>query len=309
MNKSVHGIVRSKNKIINENVLGWLMASPWLLGFCFFMLGPILVSVYVSFTNYSLLASPKFIGMGNYTKMFSQDPQVWKSMWITTYYSIVAVPLQLILGFFLAFLLNRKIRGLSFFRTLFYLPTIISGVAIGLLWRQIFNPDFGILNHIMDLIFGIRNIEWLNNEQLVIPSLILMSLWGVGKTMVVNLSGLQSIPTSLYESAEIDGCTSLKSIFYITIPMMTPIIFLNLVTGLIASFQTFTNAYVMTGGGPNKASLFYMLYLYQNAFQNFRMGYASALSWLLFLYVFILTLIVFKSSSYWVYYEGGDEKK
>ncbi len=255
--------------------------------------------------DYSLLSKPKMAGLKNYIKLFS-DPLVGKSLLITLYYTIFSVPLTLVSGFTLALLLNRDIRGQSFFRTVYYLPSILNGVAVGLLWRQVFNPDFGILNYVINMIYPAGKVEWLNNPDLVIPSLVLVSLWGVGRTMVVNLAGLQNIPTALYESAKIDGCPAWRSVFHITLPMMTPILFLNLITGLISAFRTFTNAYVMTGGGPNKASLFYMLYLYQSAFQNFRMGYASALSWLLFLIMTAATFILFRTSRYWVYSEGGD---
>ncbi len=284
---------------------GWLMASPWIAGFCLFLLLPVLVSIAVSFTDYNLLSSPKYVGLKNYAKLLS-DRLVIKSLWITLKYALISVPLTLLVGFFLAVLLNRPIRAQGVFRTLYYLPSILNGVAVGLLWRQVFNPDFGILNYVINLFFPVGKIEWLNNESLVIPSLVLVSLWGVGRTMVVNLAGLQNIPTSLYESAEIDGCPAWKRLLYITIPMMTPVIFLNLITGLIGAFRTFTTAYVMTGGGPNKASLFYMLYLYQNAFQNYRMGYASALSWLFFVLVVALTYSIFRSANKWVYSEGGD---
>ena len=284
---------------------GWLMASPWIIGFSFFLLAPVLVSLWTSFMNYSLLSKPKFAGLKNFEKLLS-DPLVLKSLWITLYYTLLSVPLTLVTGFFLALLLNRKIQGQAFFRTVYYLPSILNGVAVGLLWRQVFNPDFGILNYVLNLVFAVGKVEWLNDPDLVIPSLVLVSLWGVGRTMVVNLAGLQSIPTALYESAEIDGCPVWRRVWNITIPMMTPILFLNLITGLIGAFRTFTNAYVMTNGGPNNASLVYMLYLYQSAFQNFRMGYASALSWLLFLIVTSVTFLLFRTSRYWVFSEGGD---
>lgn len=288
-----------------EAAAGWLMASPWLIGFCFFMLLPLLVSLWTSFMDYSLLSTPKPAGLKNYIRLVT-DPLVGKSLLITLYYTVLSVPLTLVLGFVLALLLNRSIRGQSFFRTVYYLPSILNGVAVGLLWRQVFNPDFGILNYVVNLVFPVGKVEWLNSPTLVIPSLVLVSLWGVGRTMVVNLAGLQNIPTALYESARIDGCPPWRSILNITIPMMTPILFLNLVTGLIGAFRTFTNAYIMTNGGPNKASLFYMLYLYQSAFQNFRMGYACALSWLLFLIMTSMTFVLFRTSRYWVYSEGGD---
>lgn len=291
-----------------ENWTGWLMASPWIIGFLLFTLGPIVISVVISFMDWNLLAKPKYVGLYNYKKMLFQEPQVWKSVWLTTYYSIVSVPLLLISGFLLALMLNRKIKGLSFWRTVYYLPSIISGVAVSLLWEWVFSTDFGILNYLLHFI-GVNKINWLGSEHWVIPSLIMMSLWTVGSSMVINLAGLQNIPTSLYEAAKVDGAGSFKQLLHITVPMMTPIIFLNLVTGLIHSFQTFTNAYVMTGGGPNKASMFYMLYLYINAFESFNMGYASSLAWMLFVYILFLTLIVFISGRYWVHYEGGDGKR
>lgn len=299
--------VRKRRRM--ANLIGWTMVSPWLFGFLLFTLGPILISIVISFTHWNLLSPPVYAGLDNYRKMLFEDPQVWKSVWLTTYYSVVSVPLLLVLGFLLALLLNRNIKGLSFWRTVYYLPTIISGVAVSLLWEWIFSADFGVLNYLLGLFFGIDRINWLGSADWVVPSLILMSLWTVGSTMVINLAGLQNIPTSLYEAAKVDGAGAFRQLISITIPMMTPIIFLNLIVGLIHSFQTFTNAYVMTGGGPNKASMFYMLYLYINAFESFNMGYASALAWMLFSYIMILTLIVFVSGKYWVHYEGGDGRR
>lgn len=298
---------RSKHRQLakRETRAGLLFASPWIIGFCFFLLLPVLVSLWTSFTDYNLLSKPKFAGLKNYIRLIN-DPQVGKSLLITLYYTVLSVPLTMVLGFALALLLNREIRAQSVFRTVFYLPSILNGVAVGLLWRQVFNPDFGILNYLINLVIPVGKMEWLNNPSLVIPSLVLVSLWGVGRTMVVNLAGLQNIPSALYESAMIDGCPAWKSIFKITIPMMTPILFLNLITGLISAFRTFTNAYVMTNGGPNKSSLVYMLYLYQSAFENFRMGYASALSWLLFIIMVSITFILFRTSRFWVFNEGGE---
>jgi multiple sugar transport system permease protein len=292
-----------------QNWTGWAMASPWIIGFLLFTLGPIILSLVVSFTEWNLLNAPKFIGLDNYKKMMFEDPKVWKSVAITTTYSFISVPLHLILGLMLAILLNRKIRGLKFWRTIYYLPTIISGVAVSLLWQWVFSPDFGVLNYMLSLIGFKEKINWLGDEGLVLPSLILMSLWTLGSSMVINLAGLQNIPTSLYESAKVDGANRFQQIMHVTVPMMTPIIFLNLVTGLIASFQTFTSAYVMTGGGPNEASLFFMMYLYFNAFEFFKMGYASALAWMLFLYISLLTALVFISGKRWVHYEGEEANR
>jgi multiple sugar transport system permease protein len=302
-------VKRTKKRVILENLTGWAMASPWIAGFVLFTLVPIVLSLLVSLTDWNLLSPPRFVGLENYRKMLLNDPQVWESVRITTYYSLVSVPLHLALGFFLALLLNRNIKGLGIWRTIYYLPTIISGIAVSLLWEWIFSPDFGILNFFLNLFFGIGKINWLGHEQLVIPSLILMSLWTVGSSMLINLAGLQNIPTVLYEAAKVDGADGFRQLIHITIPLMTPTIFLNLIIGIISSFQTFTTAYVMTGGGPNKASMFYMLYLYINAFESFKMGYASALAWMLFLYVMLLTLVVIVSGKYWVHYEGGDDKK
>jgi multiple sugar transport system permease protein len=299
----------SSRRRLRETMRGWLMASPWIIGFLIFTLIPIIMLFVLSFMEWNLLTPPKFIGLDNYKKMLFQEPQVWKSVWITTYYSIISVPLNLVLGFLLALLLNRNIKGLFFWRSIFYLPTVISGVAVSLLWQWLFSTDFGLFNYITNTVLHIGSINWLGDEHTVIPSLILMNLWTVGASMITNLAGLQNIPTALYEAAKADGAGRIKQTFHITIPMMTPIIFLNLVTGIIQSFQTFTNAYVMTGGGPNKASMFYMLYLYITAFEDFKMGYASALSWMLFLYILILTLIVFVSGRYWVHYEGGDDHR
>lgn len=304
------GLAKARNRRrFRETVTGWLMASPWIIGFLLFTLIPIIMSFVLSFMDWNLLSPPKFIGLDNYKKMLVQEPQVWKSVWITTYYSIVSVPLHLGLGFLLALLLNRNIKGLSFWRSIYFLPTVISGVAVSLLWQWLFSKDFGLFNYITKTVLHMGAVNWLGDERTVIPSLIFMSLWTVGGSMITNLAGLQNIPTALYESADVDGAGRIKQMIHITIPMMTPIIFLNLVTGLIQSFQTFTNAYVMTGGGPNKASLFYMLYLYTTAFEDFKMGYASSLAWMLFLYILILTLIVFISGRYWVHYEGGDGHK
>jgi multiple sugar transport system permease protein len=205
-------------------------------------------------------------------------------------------------------MLNRDIKGVAWFRTIFYLPSVISGVAVSLLWMWIFNPDFGILNHLLWKFFRIQGPAWIASEEWVIPSLIIMSLWGIGGGIVIYLAGLQGIPTELYEAAEIDGAGGWRKLINITLPMISPVIFFNLVMGIIGSFQVFTQAYVMTNGGPNNASLFMVLYLYRNAFQYFSMGYASAIAWILFMIIMALTMLVFKSSPMWVYYEGALRK-
>ena len=282
---------------------GLLVISPWIIGFICFMLIRLVYSLFVSFTNYSFLAPPKFVGLENYKTMFFDDPLIWKSLGITFAYAVLAAPLQLIVGFLLALLLNAKVRGIPFFRAVFYLPTLVVVVAASLLWRQMLDSDFGIINYFLGLL-GMERVRWLASTPTILLSLIVIHLWGCGKSMIINLAGMQSIPTQLYEPATVDGCGKIRQVFSIMLPMMSPTIFLNLITGMIGAFKTFTMVQVLTDGGPNNASLFYMLYLYKNAFKNYKMGYASAMSWFLFLIVAVLTLLVFKTSKSWVHYDG-----
>ena len=284
----------------------YFFISPWIIGFIIFTLGPMIVSLYLSFTDYSLGSSiswPTFTGLENYIKLFTQDPKFWHSLGVTVTYAIIAVPLTLFFGFMVAFLLNLKVPGLAVWRTLYYLPSVTPAVAGAILWGIIFNPSFGIMNWFLSLM-SIKGPGWLSSQQWALPALIIMSLWGVGGGMIIYLAGLQGIPTTLYEAAEIDGANSLKKLIHITLPLMTPVIFFNLVIGIIGTFQFFTGVYVLTRGGPADATLFYNLYLYNNAFRYMEMGYASSLAWVLFIIVLLLTLLVFRSSSLWVYYEG-----
>ncbi len=284
----------------------YFFISPWIIGFIIFTLGPMIVSLYLSFTDYSLGSSiswPTFTGLENYIKLFAQDPKFWHSLGVTVTYAIIAVPLTLFFGFMVAFLLNLKVPGLAVWRTLYYLPSVTPAVAGAILWGIIFNPSFGIMNWFLSLM-SIKGPGWLSSQQWALPALIIMSLWGVGGGMIIYLAGLQGIPTALYEAAEIDGANSLKKLIHITLPLMTPVIFFNLVIGIIGTFQFFTGVYVLTRGGPADATLFYNLYLYNNAFRYMEMGYASSLAWVLFIIVLLLTLLVFRSSSLWVYYEG-----
>jgi len=268
-----------------------------------FTIGPIIASFYLSLTNYDIINPPNFVGFSNYKTLFLEDRLFWQALKVTAIYTAGSVPLQLICGFMIALLMNQKLKGISVFRTIYYLPAVVSGVAVSVLWKWIFMPDVGIINILLSKI-GIRGPNWLGDPSWVLPALIVMSLWGVGGGMVIYLAGLQGIPTELYEAAELDGAGRWAKFKAITIPMMSPVIFFNLVMGVIGSFQTFTQAYIMTSGGPQNASLFYILYLYQRAFQELRMGYASALAWILFLVILLCTLIIFKTSAGWVYYEG-----
>lgn len=270
------------------------------------ILGPMLASLYFSFSNFSLGSSsglPEFNFGANYVKMLTQDPKFWHSLGITFTYALVAIPLELFFGFMVAFLLNLKVPGLPAWRTVYYLPSVTPAVAGAILWGIIFNPTFGIMNWFLSLI-GIKGPGWLASQQWALPALIIMSLWGVGGGMIIYLAGLQGIPTALYEAAEIDGANSVQKLTRITIPLMTPVIFYNLIIGIIGTFQFFTSVYVLTQGGPADATLFYNLYLYNTAFRYMNMGYASALAWVLFIITLLITLLAFKSSAMWVYYEG-----
>lgn len=286
-----------------EEIAGWLMASPWILGILIWILGPFAAAAYLSFTDYDILSRSDFVGLGNFRTMLTDDPLFWKSMWVTTVYSFVSTPLQIVLGLALALLLNTKIRGLAWFRTVYYLPTVLSGVAVSFLWIWVFSADWGVLNYILSW-FGIKGPNWLTSERWALPSLILMSLWGVGGGMVIYLAGLQGVPSEFYEAAEVDGANPWHKFWHITLPMISPVILFQLIIGIIGALQTFTQGYVMTEGGPNNATLFYVLYLWRNAFERLQMGYASALAWAIFAYILVLTLLVLRSSSVWVYYTG-----
>lgn len=291
-------------KLSKYNALyGYLLISPWLIGFLIFTLIPMIASLYLSFTNCELLKQTQWIGLANYNRLVN-DKLVGIALYNTAYYVFIGVPIRLIFALLLAVLLNQKIRGTTIFRTLFYLPSVTSSVAMALLWIWLFNPDFGLINYMLSLM-GVKGPGWLIDARWSKPALIIMSLWGVGPTMVIFLAGLQGIPESLYEAAILDGATNFKRFINITIPLLSPVILFNLIIQIIHSFQVFTAAYVMTGGGPVNSTLFYVLYLFRVAFQFLEMGYGSALAWVLFIIILIFTIIQMKLSSYWVYYEGG----
>jgi multiple sugar transport system permease protein len=280
-----------------------LFISPWLIGYLTLTLGPIVVSGWFSLTDYDLVSSPYFIGLDNYRELLDSR-LFWQSLKVTALYTLGHVPLSVIGAMCLATLLNQNIPGLSLWRTLFYLPVVTSGVAVALLWSWIFQPTFGLVNSLLYRLFGIQGPGWFFSEQWCIPAFVIMSLWGIGGPMLIYLAGLQGIPTQLYEAAEIDGASSFQKFRSITLPMITPVVFYNTVMAIISSFQVFTSSFVITQGGPNYASYFYVLYLYQNAFEYFRMGYASALAWILFCVILVLTALLFGTSRHWVYYES-----
>lgn len=294
----------ARRTAFRRNLEGWLFASPWIIGFILWTLGPMLASLVIAFTEWDLISAPRWIGLANVQEMINDD-LVLQALKVTTLYAITSVPLHIAFGLGLALLLNARIVGLRFYRTAFYLPSVLSGVAVALLWRWLFSKEFGLINAFLYRI-GIEGPSWLGDEHWALPSLVLMSLWGIGAGAIIYLAGLQGIPTDLYEAAEVDGAQGWARFWNITLPMMTPVLFFQLVTGIIAALQVFTQAFIMTSGGPNNATLFYLLYLYQNAFQYFRMGYGSALAWVLFLYILVLTLLTYRSSQLWVYYEGEE---
>lgn len=285
-----------------ESIAGYLFIAPAVVGFIVFLAGPFLASLLISFTDYKLLVAPQWVGLDNYRALMV-DPLFWQSLKVTFQYAIIALPLGLVLSLGLAVLLNQKVRGISFWRTIYYLPAVVSGVAVAVLWSWILNPEFGLLNLLLRY-FGIRGPHWLSDTRTALPALIVISLWGVGGSMVIYLAGLQGIPTELYEAAELDGAGAWRRFISVTLPMLSPVIFFNLVLGVIGSFQFFTEPFIMTRGGPENSTLTYMLYLYRNAFNYFKMGYASALAWVFFALVLVLTLAVFRSSPMWVHYES-----
>lgn len=282
--------------------VGLVFVSPWLAAFIMFEAIPIVSGFYHSFTDWSATGkATRFVGLANYREALTRDPLFWKSVYNTVYYIGFSVPLGIIAAFALALLLNRPIRGTTLYRTIYYLPSVVPTVAASIVWIFIFETRRGILNFALELL-GLPPIRWLSDPTWAKPALIIMSLWGIGSTMVIYLAGLQGIPQELYEAAEVDGATGWHKLVRITVPLMTPTIFFNLVMNLVTAFQVFNSAFIITGGGPYNATLFYMLHLYDNAFRYFRMGYASALAVMLFVVVFGLTLFVYRTSDRWVYY-------
>lgn len=303
--KPIHEIKTTKKKAhVSSGITGVLFASPWLIGLFLFYLIPLIVSIYFSFTSYSILQPGEFIGLENYQELLSDD-LFFKSISNTIYFAVFYVPLSILFGVGLAMLLNMKIKGMTIYRTLFFLPTLVPHVAIAVLWMWLLNPGFGLINGFLDMI-GISGPSWLGSEKWSKPSLIFMSLWGIGQSVVIYLAGLGDISNDYYEAAEIDGANWFQRTFHITIPLLTPVIFFNLVMGVIGAFQQFTLPYTLTQGQgkPANSLTFYVMYLYDNGFKYFRMGYASAMAWILFVVIMILTVLIFWSSKRWVHYQG-----
>jgi multiple sugar transport system permease protein len=286
-----------------RNLIGYIFISPFILGFLFWFLIPAGIALWLTFTDWNLIREPRFVGLDNILRL-GTDKLFWQSLKVTTIFTMASVPLGLVLGFCLALLMNSKVRGISVFRTVYYLPSIVPAVASAVLWAWILNTEFGLANVLLRYV-GLPKVRWLQDPEWALPALIMMSLWGLGGTMIIYLAGLQGIPETFYEAAKIDGAGRWAQLRYVTIPLMSPVIFFNLIIGIIGSFQVFTAGYLITDGGPQNATLFYVLYLYRNGFQFLNMGYAAALAWVLFFIIMTLTLIVFRSATGKVHYEDA----
>jgi len=287
-----------------EAVIAYLFILPWFIGFVLFIAGPVLASLVLSFYSWRVITPPVFTGLDNFRRMFFEDPLFIQSLKVTGIYVLFAIPLGQIGSLLLALLLNQKIRAIAVWRTIFYLPSVVSGVAVSVLWLWIYHPTYGLLNSFLAS-FGFQGPNWLGSDQWALPSLIIKSFWGIGGGIIIYLAGLQGVPQSLYEAAEMDGAGEVTKFFRITLPLMSPVIFFSLVLGTIGGLQTFTEAFVMTRGGPNNSTLFYGLYLYQTAFGFLNMGYASAMAWFIFVVIFLLTFLQFRFAGRWVYYEAS----
>lgn len=290
------------SKSLRNNLVGYAFVSPWIIGFLVFTAFPFLSSVYLSFTRYNIVRPPVWVGLQNYDTLLHDDPQFRQALLVTLRFALVSVPMSIIVGVALALLLNQKVRGLSIYRTIFFLPSIVPTVASATIFLWLLNPQIGLVNQLLKLTLHIDGPAWLLDAKWAPWSLIFMSLWGVGNSMVIYIAGLKDIPAYLYEASLLDGAGPVQRLRHVTLPMLTPVIFFNLVMGVIGSFQYFTEAYMMTSGGPDDATLYYALYLFKRAWRYLDMGYASALAWVLFAVVMGITLVLFRSQRKWVHY-------
>ena len=286
-----------------EALKGYAFISPWLIGFLAFTLIPVGLSLYYSFCDYSLLQPPVFRGLENYRNL-ATDAVFWQSIRNTFYYASLSLPLCLVMALCAALLLNVKVRGQAVYRTIVFLPSIVPAVASAMLWLWLFNPKLGLINFVRESVGVAHPPGWLGSEQWALPALVLISLWGVGNTVVIYLAGLQDIPQELYEAADLDGASALGKLWNVTVPMLSPVIFFNLVMAIIGTMQVFVLPFIMTQGGPARATYFFTYYLYDNAFVYLKMGYASALAWVQLLIILALTALAFWSSTRWVHHQG-----
>ena len=288
-----------------DNIAGYIMLAPWLFGFILMWFLPMLISIYYSFTNFNLLNDAKFIGLSNYIRLFTADDQFWQALKVTFIYVLFLVPLRLAFALFVAMLLNKKHKGLGLYRTIYYIPSIIGGsIAVSIVWRQIFGNK-GVIMSILAAIGIEQKTSLLGNPSTALAVIILMGVWQFGSSMLIFLAALKQIPTSLYESAMVDGARPWKIFIKITLPMLTPTIFFNLILQIVNGFRVFTESYVITDGGPLNSTLSYVLYLYRRAFTYFDMGYSCALAWILVIIIAVFTVVLFKTQNNWVHYETG----
>lgn len=299
-------LTKKRSILWTERRDAYLFILPWFIGFLFFTAGPMLGSLYISFTRWEIVSPSVWVGLEQYQKLLVDD-RFYLALWNTAYYVFLGVPLHLFLALMAALAMNMNLRGIRIFRTLYYVPSLTPAVANAILWMWIFHPQWGLANALLNW-FGIEGLYWLQDPKLSKPSFIIMSFWTIGGQMVILLAGLKGIPAPLYEAAEMDGAGVFQRFLKVTLPLLTPALFFNLIIAIIGAFQVFTQAYIMTEGGPSYSTLFYLLYLYRMAFENFRMGYASAMAWVLFIIVLFFTLIQFRLSDRWVFYEGDLRK-
>jgi multiple sugar transport system permease protein len=297
------GWFSSLPSVRRRNITGYLFIMPFILGFLCWFLTPALVAIWLTFTDWNLIRAPRYVGFDNILRLGS-DKLFWQALKVTTLYTLAVVPLGLVLAFLLALLINTKVKGIAFFRTIYYLPSIVPAVASAVLWAWIFNTEFGLLNSVLRF-FGISRVAWLQDPSYALWALVFMSLWGVGGAMIIYLAGLQGIPDVYYEAAEIDGAGRWSQLRHITIPLLSPVIFFNLILSIIGTFQAFTVGFLITDGGPQNSTLFYVLYLYRNGFEYLNMGYSAALAWVLFLIISVLTLLIFRYVGGMVHYEDN----
>lgn len=290
-------------KTRRDALVGYAFISPWLIGFIVFVAGPVIASFFISFTRWNIVGDPNWVGLRNYERIFTADKNFIQALKVTFRYSALYLPTTAILGLAAAMALNAKVKGVGIFRALFYMPYIAPQIAATLIWMWMLNPRYGLINAVLKWI-GIEGPNWLQDPKTALYGIIMISLWGVGGGAVIYLAGLQNIPPQLYDAAKVDGANAWQQFRHVTIPMLTPTIFFQLVVELIGVFQTFTSSFVSTGGGPLKSTFFFMLYIYNKAWRSLRMGYASALAWVLTLIILTFTLLIFKSSPFWVHYEA-----
>lgn len=293
-----------RSAVARRNRMGYVYILPWIIGFLLFQLYPLISSFWYSFTDFRITNKPQFIGLENYINILTKDDTFIKSLTVTFRYVFLAVPLKITFALFIAVLLNQQIRGINLYRTIYYIPSIFGGsVAVSVLWRFLF-MESGLINQLLNSV-GLASVRWLSSPDIALYTLIMLNVWQFGSSMVLFLAALKQVPLELYEASRIDGANRLQSFRRITIPMISPVIFFNVLMQLINGFQDFTGSFVITGGGPRQSTLMYALKLYNDAFSHFRMGYASAVSWILFAIIFVITLLIFRFTSAAIHYEDG----